>query len=74
MSRPMMIPSLMAWLAVCAFWFFATRSFHPSLALAVIVTTSLIVAYGAAAYINHLILVPGSGHQDDTGRTFLGTP
>ncbi len=48
----------MAWLGVWAFWLTVTHTFHPTFALAVIVTTSLVVAYAAAAYINHLVLVP----------------
>jgi hypothetical protein len=36
----------------------ATRRFHPSLSLAVIVTTALVGAYAAAAYVNHLALIP----------------
>jgi hypothetical protein len=50
--------SLAAWVGVWAFWLAVTNNFHPSLVLAVVVTTSLVVAYAAAAYINHLILVP----------------
>ncbi|HQR08094.1 MAG TPA: hypothetical protein PLN21_14795 [Gemmatales bacterium] len=50
--------SLVAWVAVGVFWFALTRGYHPSLALAVIVTTSLVMAYAAAAYINQLVLIP----------------
>jgi hypothetical protein len=50
--------SLLAWVGIWAFWFATTRHFHPSGGLAVIVTTSLVVAYAAAAYVNHLVLVP----------------
>ncbi len=35
-----------------------TRDFHPLFSLAVVVTTSLVVAYAAAAYVNHLVLIP----------------
>jgi hypothetical protein len=50
--------SLVAWVGVWAFWLTVTHNFHPTFALAVIVTTSLVVAYAAAAYLNHLVLVP----------------
>jgi hypothetical protein len=53
-----MAPSLGAWVGVWGFWFVATRRFHPSLCLAVIVTTALVAAYAAAAYVNHLTLIP----------------
>jgi hypothetical protein len=36
----------------------ATRRSHPSLSLAVIVTTALVAAYAAAAYVNHFALIP----------------
>jgi hypothetical protein len=51
-------PSLLAWLAIGAFWLATTHKFHPSLPLAIIVTTALVSAYAAAAYINHLVLIP----------------
>ena len=50
--------SLAAWVGVWAFWLTLTRDFHPSLSHAVVGTTSLVVAYATAAYINHLVLVP----------------
>jgi hypothetical protein len=50
--------SVVAWLALGVCWFFATRNFHPTWALAVITTTSLVVAYAWAAYANHLVLIP----------------
>jgi hypothetical protein len=50
--------SLLAWVLVWAFWFTRTRVFHPTGILAVIVTTSLIMAYAIATYINHLVLIP----------------
>jgi hypothetical protein len=43
---------------VWAFWLFVTRNSHPSFALALIVTTSLVSAYAAAAYLNHVVLIP----------------
>ena len=51
--------SLLAWLAVGAFWLLATRGFHPSWDLAIVATGSLVVAYAGASYVNHLILIPG---------------
>jgi hypothetical protein len=50
--------SLVAWVAVWGFWFLTTRKFHPTEALAFIVTTALVAAYATAAYLNHLILLP----------------
>jgi hypothetical protein len=58
--------SLLTWVGVWAFWLVATRGYHPTRFLAVVVTTSLVVAYATAAYINHLALVPRfwrSGHR-----------
>jgi hypothetical protein len=50
--------SLVGWLAVGIFWLVVTRGFHPTWELAVITTGSLISAYAAAAYVNHLVLLP----------------
>lgn len=50
--------SLLAWGGVWAFWLATTHTFRPTLAVAVIVTTSLVTAYAAASGVNHLILVP----------------
>ena len=50
--------SLVAWWAAAIFWWITTRNYHPTWALAVIVTASLMVAYAGAAYVNHLVLVP----------------
>jgi hypothetical protein len=58
--------SFVAWTVVWAFWLAATSDFHPLFCLAVVVTTSLIVAYAAAAYINQLVLLPrlwAAGHR-----------
>src|SRR5262245_34443769 len=57
-ERGWIAPSLWAWGGVWAFWLAATRRSHPSLTLAVIVTTALVMAYAAAAYVNHLALIP----------------
>ena len=50
--------SALAWIGVWLFWLVTTRGFHPTFTLAVIVTTSLIGVYAAAAYVNQLILIP----------------
>ena len=50
--------SLLAWGGVWAFWLATTHTFHPTFVLAVIVTTSLVTAYAAAVYVNHLMLLP----------------
>jgi hypothetical protein len=63
--------SLIAWLAVAAFWLVATRNHHPTWLLAVIVTASLIVAYASAAYVNHLVLIPRYAKTRHYGRYVL---
>jgi hypothetical protein len=50
--------TLIVWLVVGVFWYLATRSFHSSQRLALTVTASLVAAYAAAVYINHLVLIP----------------
>jgi hypothetical protein len=50
--------SLLAWGVVWAFWLATTHTFHPTFVLAMIVTTSLVTAYAAAVYVNHLMLLP----------------
>ena len=50
--------SLLAWVVVWAFWLSLTHSFHPTFSLALIVTTILVSVYAAAAYCNHLLLLP----------------
>lgn len=57
-----------AWIAVWVFWVVTTRHFHPTLGLALIVTTSLVVAYAAAVQINHGVLLPRYWRQ---GRHFF---
>ena len=54
----LLVVSVLAWFCVWAFWLATTHDFHPTFALALIVTTSLVAAYAAAAYMNHLVLVP----------------
>ena len=51
-------PTGLAWVGAWTFWMATTRRFHPSLLLAVIVTTALILAYAVAVYINHFALIP----------------
>jgi hypothetical protein len=63
-SRAILL-SVAAWIVVWAFWLAVTHGFHPTFALALIVTTSLVAAYACAAYVNHLVLVPRYWH---TGR------
>jgi hypothetical protein len=58
LNRSQLALTLLAWGGVGLFWFYATRSFHPTFSLAVIVTTSLDVAFACASYVNHLALVP----------------
>ncbi len=41
-----------------AFWLALTHQFHPTFTLALIVSTSLTVAFAAASYVNHYVLVP----------------
>ena len=68
--------SLIAWLAIGVFWLIVTRRFHPTLALALIVTSSLICAYAGAAYINHLLLLPKywrDGRRGEYAAALLGT-
>lgn len=50
--------SAVAWVGAWAFWLALTRDHHPTFTLALIVTTALVAAYAAAAYLNHLVLVP----------------
>ena len=54
----MFIGTLGVWVVVGVFWFIVTRSFHPTLRLAITVTASLVVAYATAVYLNHLVLIP----------------
>lgn len=56
--RPALAAAGLAWVGVWAFWLAATHDYHPTFPLALIVTTSLVVAYAAAAFVNHLVLVP----------------
>ena len=56
-SSTRLILSLLAWLIVGLFWLLTTREYHPSWRLALVATGSLVVAYAAASYVNHLVLV-----------------
>lgn len=49
---------LFAWVAVWAFWLLVTRAFHPTLSLALIVTSSLVIGFALATYTNHFYLIP----------------
>jgi hypothetical protein len=60
--------SVLAWIGVWLFWLVTTRGFHPTFTLTVIVTTSLIGVYAAAAYVNHLILIPRFWRTGRLGR------
>lgn len=53
-----LVVSLLGWLVVWTFWLFSTRNSHPTFLLSFIVTSSLVCAYAAAAYGNHLLLIP----------------
>ncbi|MFO0935008.1 MAG: hypothetical protein U0798_00650 [Gemmataceae bacterium] len=55
--------SLLAWIGVWFFWLETTRNHHPTTSLALIVTTSLVLAYAIAAYLNHLVLLPRFGKR-----------
>lgn len=50
--------SLIGWPAVGIFWLIVTRAFHPTWALAILVTRSLVSACARASRVNHLALVP----------------
>ncbi len=50
--------TLAAWTAIWCFWFVVTRSYHPTLGLALIVTTALVTAYALASYVNQQWLIP----------------
>ncbi|QDU19566.1 hypothetical protein [Urbifossiella limnaea] len=50
--------SAVAWVGVWAFWPALTHDHQPTFTLARIVTTALVAVYAAAAFLNHLVLVP----------------
>lgn len=50
--------TLFGWSVVSLFWLVATRDFHPTKTLAIVVTCTLMLAYAAAAYVHHLYLIP----------------
>lgn len=56
--RGFLLLSLLAWVAVGVAWLAITRGFHATDQLAAIATASLVTAYAAAAYLNHLLLIP----------------
>jgi hypothetical protein len=53
-----LIASLGAWIGVWCFWLMTTRGFHPTFWLAIVVTTSLTLAFALVVYANHLLLIP----------------
>jgi hypothetical protein len=67
-SRRWVWLSVLAWIGVWLFWLVTTRGFHPTFTLALIVTTSLIGMYAAAAYVNHLVLIPRFWRTGRRGR------
>lgn len=58
MTKTRLVLSMAGWVVVAIGWFYLTRSFHPTTALAIIVTASLMLAYALAAYANELWLIP----------------
>jgi hypothetical protein len=50
--------SVVAWAAAWVLWYATTRAQHPTAALARTVTTSLVVAYALAAWLDHLAWRP----------------
>lgn len=52
------VGSMIAWLGVWALWLSLTWKFHPTLGLALIVTTSLVAAYANVVSLDHLVLRP----------------
>ena len=58
----------MIWFSVWAFWLFATRGFHPTFPLALITTTSLILAYAGEYYLNQFFLVPKFFHKGSMAK------
>lgn len=58
MRRGSLIASILAWIAVWVFWLLLTHNSHPSWTLAIIVTTTLVVAYAFVVYVHHLVLIP----------------
>ena len=65
------VTAFVAWVAVWIVWLATTRAFHPTFALAVIVTTSLVVAYAAAVSLHHLVLLPRRRATGQWGRYAL---
>ncbi|HPH64158.1 MAG TPA: hypothetical protein PLF40_00360 [Kofleriaceae bacterium] len=56
--RGWLLASLLLWVAIGIGWLRLTRGFHATDQLAAIATASLVTAYAAAAYLNHLVLIP----------------
>jgi hypothetical protein len=68
-KKPLFV-SMMAWASVWAFWLLLTHRYHPTFVLALIVTTSLVVAFAAAAYCNHFVLMPRLWATKKPGQYF----
>lgn len=47
-----------AWSGVWVFWLVVTRNAHPTIAHALVVTTSLVVAYAVASALNQFVFIP----------------
>ncbi len=63
--------SLAAWLAIGLFWFVVTRKAHPTLALALVTTCSLVIAYALVIYLNFLVFVPKYFRSKRYARHFV---
>jgi hypothetical protein len=59
---------LAGWAAAWAFWLVATRGFHPTWFLALVVTTALVGAYALAASWNEVVLRPELRRTGRWGR------
>jgi hypothetical protein len=59
----MNVSTWLGWLLVWVFWMVATHRQHPTLLMAFIVTTSLVVAYAIVATWNQRWLVPRYWHS-----------
>jgi hypothetical protein len=46
------------WSGVFIFWLLTTRNHHPTLTIAILATTVLVIAFALAVYANHLFLLP----------------
>jgi multisubunit Na+/H+ antiporter MnhE subunit len=60
--------ALILWVALTAVWIAVTRSFHPTLAVAALATTSLVSCFAIAAWINEAQLLPRARATGRRGR------